>query len=261
MLPERLFECRIEHSEQVTAAERAAVADMSEVGAGVGAVHDHHGDAGLKGMEGVDVFGGAPFFQLFIGLLGGVVGGEAIGNLPVVAEIVQVVEYGEAGVPESSADGADLADSGVGEAGLLLDQLVGASGQHDWDMVGYAKADVSFQEFRGSVDGAHVRVEVCRLKSHSSGAVELCGHFQGDLIGAGVPDNIDDVGPKAAGAVGEAGDVAATGEGDPAIGIPFGGKGEVEAGVDVGVGLQPLEEAGDPGTGHHDAYGGGCAFC
>lgn len=84
--------------------------------------------------------------------------GEAIRDLPVVAEIMQVVEHGETGVPEGGAEGADEGNLAVGEAGLLLDQLVRAAGQHDGDMVGDAEAQISFQEFGGGVDGAHVGV-------------------------------------------------------------------------------------------------------
>jgi hypothetical protein len=80
------FECRVEHGEHIAPAERAAVADVGEVGAGVGTMHDHHGDAGL--------------------------------------EVVEGVENGQTGVPGKGAERPDLRYLGVGESGLLPDQLV-----------------------------------------------------------------------------------------------------------------------------------------
>jgi hypothetical protein len=64
---EGFFECGVEHGEHIGSSEGAAVADAVEVPAGVGAVHDHHGDAGLEAGEGVDVFGGAPMLESLVG--------------------------------------------------------------------------------------------------------------------------------------------------------------------------------------------------
>lgn len=223
-------------------------------------MHDHHGDARLQGVEGFDVFGGAKFPQFFIGLFGGVVGGKAIGDFPTVAEIVQVVEDGEAGGPEDSPEKADLCYLSIGGAGLLLDQFVGAAGEHDGEMMFYAQFYVFFHEFGGCVDGAHMGIEVCRLETHGAGAVQLCFHFRSDFVGAGVLGDLQDRLPEVACAVGQAGYGAAAGEGAPAVIIPFGGEGQVEAGIDIGMGSQPFNEAGDPGAGHHDAHGGGGSF-
>ena len=60
LILERFFEFGASHGQHIAAAKGSAVADMGEVGAGLGAVHDHHGDAGLKLFQGVDVFGGSP---------------------------------------------------------------------------------------------------------------------------------------------------------------------------------------------------------
>src|SRR5580658_7620177 len=219
------FDCRVEHGEHIAPAERAAVADVGEVGAGVGTMHDHHGDARLELVEGVDIEGCAPMLQL------AVVVGYAIGNFPVVAEVVQVVEHGETGVPEDGAEIPDLCYPGIGESGLLLDQLVGAPRQHDGDMVADANLHVSFQKFGSGVDGAHVGVDMGRLEAHGAGAVELGGDLGGYFVGGGVPGDLGDGRPEVSGAVGEAGDDAAAGYRAPAIIIPFGGKGEVKAGV------------------------------
>jgi len=117
-------------------------------------VHDHHGYAGLKFIQGVDILRGPVLLEFFVVGRGGECGSgcagggrrgaDAIGYSPIVAEIVEVVQYGKAGVPECRSDGAELVDLLVGKTGLFLDQPVGSAGQHHGDMIFDPQLQVAF---------------------------------------------------------------------------------------------------------------------
>lgn len=213
-------------------------------------MHDHHCHAGLKFFQGINVLSRPVLFQFFV------VVGNAVGDFPIVAEIVQVVEYGEAGVPEGRSDGAELVYLLVGESGLFADEQVGPSGQHDGNMIFDPELEIAFQEFRCGVDCSHVGIEVGGFEAHGAGAVQLGCQFECYLIGRCVLSDVGDVGPEATGRIDQAGNGGSAGKGHPAVGIPFRGKGEVQSSVDSGVCSQPFDESGHPGAGHHHADGG-----
>jgi hypothetical protein len=127
-------------------------------------------------------------------------------------------------------------------------------------MVADADLHVSLQKFGSGVYGAHVRIEMGRLKSHGPGAVELGGDLGRDFVRGTVSGDVGDGWPEVSGAVDKAGDNSTAGYRAPAIVIPFGREGKVKARVDVGVGFQPFHKTRDPGAGHHDADGSSRTF-
>ena len=93
-----------------------------------------------------------------------------------------------------------------------------------------------------------------RFEAHRPGAVDLLADLRFHFVRGGVGDDLGHARPQGALGVDQAGRRFAADQRSPAIAVPLGGQGQVEAGVDARVLLQARHEFGHPGAGHHDAH-------
>lgn len=208
------------HSQHVRPAQRAGVADVGKHFSGGRAVHDDHRDARLKAGKRVHVFFGMGGHQLFVGQ--SVVGGV----LPIVTEVVQVIEYGQAGVPQHFANGQRLFMRHSHSLQLLENHRIVPAGEHDGDSMSYSELKVTLQVFRRAEGRPHVRVEVRRFEAHPSGTGQLAFELPLHVVRGSVLHQRFHAMPQAAFLV-EQVRRSGAGEWRPAVILPFGSEGQV----------------------------------